>query len=187
MGNSASAILFYGYCWSDEDDDREIKRSIRWYVRGAPASDSSDEDDDPETPTPEWPAAIAIHRGHKNPWDDFTSSTHRDYAQRNAHDKAWIAAHRAELDAWHAAQKAVEAEFGVEMSDHGSPADDYSAPHLLIKETETRTESLDGAEITAEKMVADPEWRTRLDAWFSELGINPPQKEPRWWLVVHYG
>src|SRR4051812_17268927 len=112
MGVSTDAILFYGYCWDEEGE---------LLGRG-------DGDD-----RPEWAEVVLRKRGVANPWDAYPNAeigAIRGYQQQRAAGEAWVAAHRAELDAWDEARKAVEAEFGCEIGAHCS--DGCPMPYVAV-------------------------------------------------------
>src|SRR6266567_7988042 len=111
MGVSTATLLVYGYVWEDEAD-----------LFG----------EDPAQDEREWEEVVARKRGILNPWDAYPSGEFNamSYEQRRAVGDAWMAEHRAELDAWYAAKKAIAAEFGVEIDQHGS--DEWSVPIVKI-------------------------------------------------------
>jgi len=155
MGRTAHATVFYGYCWHDEDDDGGVTEMF---------SEES------------WEAVLARKRGHVSPYDDYPSSTDYDLARE------WRAAHRSEIDAWHAATEAMSKVYAVLLDSHGFGC---VAPHLLAFGSERNAEWSEGCELT--ELTVDPAWRVALDGWLAEFGIEPPQSEPRWWLVASYG
>ena len=168
MGVSTNGILFYGYCWQDED--------VKLF------RDEEGRD---------WPGYLAIKRGHKDPWDALPKRLHDRSASEYVHDydqrwrliDTWKAEHRAELDAWHSLQNAIEQEFGVELGRHCSG--EYPMPFLAAKKYTARRGH--PVPVDVADLAVDPEWTGKLDRWLSEMGVEKPHPEPRWWLVSYWG
>ncbi len=187
MSNSASATLFFGYCWNDDEAADRIKAAILRYAANRGPDDDDDDDETGDERDVEWVDAVAARRGLVNPWTELKVPPGLGYQQKRAFEQDWIAAHEADLDAWRAAKKAIEAEFGIEIGFHGHTADDYSAPHLVMNGGEKDVSSIDGMEVTPEMLTIDPAWMEALDRWLAEFGIKPPHDKPRWWIVANYG
>lgn len=166
MGVSTDAVIFYGYCWSEEEE----------------LIDTGDK---------EWSELILAKRGETNPWDQHPpdnparSETMEQYRANEARSKTWREANRAALDAWSAKKRAVQKEFGVELQQHCSDA--HSMPYLEIAEAGFMARRGYPEEIDVTQLAVDPRWKGMLDAWLAEFGIEKPQAEPRWWLVSWWG
>jgi hypothetical protein len=160
MSFSSDAILFYGYCWSEECDLIE---------RGEYS---------------EWEEAIAVKRGLVNPWDscpDFHEI--RDYAKRRDAENAWLAKHESELDAWRAATKAIAEEFGCCIRHHC--AGEYPMPYIAIRASRICASRSNPEEVKS--LEVQPDWDAKLERFITELGIEKLHESPRWWLVSYYG
>lgn len=183
MSYSNKAIVFYGYCWGSEDADHDLRRA---FLSTAGRFDEIDklDDFDLEPTEVEWPEMLARSRGHSNPWDHFQpcQPNERD-ADCEARTQAWLDEHGAEVDAWHALLRDLVSESGVALDYHGVL--DSTKPHLLAIGSEIDVCGWDAVELLQRH--ADPKWRENLDRWLAEFGIEPPQPEPRWWLVASYG
>jgi hypothetical protein len=160
MGVSTDAVIFFGYCW--EEEQRLIE---------------GDE---------EWPTLILLKRGEKNPWGDYPKGLDDlPFAESRAAGDKWSKANRAALDAWRAKRDAVEKEFGVEVGQHCS--DSCSMPYLEIVSAGFMARRGYPEELDVSKLTEKPEWTAMLDRWLAELGIEKPQDRPRWWLVSWWG
>lgn len=161
MGQSADAILFYGYVWDDEHD----------------IFAGTDIDDDG------WVAAVARRRGHADPWLNYPSVEGLTYeAQRKIGD-AWTAANRAALDAWRDVKASVELEFAIEVFDHCSSECRMPAVAAMRYEASRGNP----VQIDAATLTIDPAWDERLDRWFAEMGVKKPHDRPGWYLVSYWG
>lgn len=179
MGVSTDALLVYGYVWEDEAD-----------LLGSPV-DEEDEDygsdeEEEEEESPEWPEIIAKRRGISDPWAGYPDLEHLAYEEQRRQGSAWTAAHRAELDAWSAAKTAIEAEYGVEIDSHGS--DEWSCPVVKITNAGHRAHRGDVHAVEAADLNINPEWRTKLQRFVDDLGIDTSEaKGPGWFLVSWWG
>jgi hypothetical protein len=171
MGTSATAILFYGYLWDDDESTCRVASSIHGV--GLNAYDPG------EHSISGWEELIHERRGGTNPW--------RACPDDERKIAAWKPANREAIDAYFAAKKAITEEFGVDLGYHGAPAHDVDAPHLAIAGSDERVGGLDGLAVTPEMLAVGPDWKARLDRWLAEFGIEPPQAEPQWWVVAEYG
>lgn len=168
MGVSTDAILFYGYCWKEEQEwGEEIT---------------------------EWVSAVFKKRGHPNPWDTYPNYGERsspnyiaDYAQQRAATDAWTSANREKLDAYYAVKRSIEGEFGVRLASHQSG--DYPIPYLCIDRLALRAARGYPVQIQPGNMVVSPtpDDDAKLDKWFAEMGIEKPHESPKWWLVSYWG
>lgn len=158
MGVSADAILFYGYCWGEE-------ASL--------------------LPT-EWREVVARKRGHANPWDGYEEPDGSlPYPRRRALTDGWIEDHASELDAWYAALRSIEAEFGV--ADHRHCSGDYPIPLVCVEASLERACQGKAVDVTGKSLAAvPPEWPALLDRWFAATGVAKPHDAPRWWLASYW-
>jgi hypothetical protein len=171
--SSVDAILFYGYLWSDEEDDGEIACAIH------------SETDPSKCSSNDWDSVVYARRGHLNPWSNFTEDERLPYAERQAATARWVEENREAIDRLHKEQAEIRAEFGVSLSSHGHY--DCSVPHLLVVGTKQTVSFTEGLALAPSMLAVDPDWRDRLDKWLAEFGIAAPQPEPKWWMVAHYG
>jgi hypothetical protein len=163
MGVSTDAVLFYGYCWDDEID---IFHGLE---------DSHDSD---------WAKVILRRRGVVDPWDKYVEPARSmPYQDQRAYADRWCEEHRAELDAWHDAQRDVEKEFGVEVDFHCSG--NASMPY--IHATGGALLARRGYPEEVSGLLVDPTWDAKLDRFMAEFGIEKPHDKPRWWLVSYWG
>ena len=167
MSVSTDAILFYGYCWSEEtvlfEDDRGGM---------------------------EWPERILRKRGEVNPWDAYPNDVDNimPWTERRELQDKWVKEHREAIDAWHDKQKAVQGEFGnVDLHWHCS--DGSPMPYLSIEESGASARRGCPEEIRPELlMLRDWQaWDAALDKWLAEFAIEKPHDRPRWWLVSYWG
>jgi hypothetical protein len=166
MGVSTDAILFYGYCWDDEHD----------------LFDLSDDDE------LAWPDRLLRSRGETDPWEGFVESTARDYQTRRAEGDAWRAAHRTELDEWHAKQRAIESEFPVEIHYHGS--DGWRVPFISVKSGYQRAWRGDVHMIAEDALTstATLDFDDQLYSFIKATGIDVSGAQgPGWFLVSWWG
>lgn len=171
MGVSTDALLVYGYVWEDEAD-----------LLG-----SEEDDSDEEAESPEWPEIIARRRGIQSPWDAYPQEIERlPYEERRRKGDEWITAHRAELDAWHEARKAIETEYGVEIDQHGSQ--EWSVPIVKIAGAGHRAARGYPHRLTAEDLAVGPEWDGKLQRFITDLNIDTSEAQgPGWFLVSWWG
>lgn len=157
MGTSTNGLLFYGYCWPDEDNDFET--SMEEVVK-----------------------AILVGRGMTDPWD-----AHYVGEQPYENYKAWAAtpAGKDEEEAWHAAQRQVESELGVDWGFHCSG--ERSMPYLHVRGTETTAYRGSPRAITS--LEIGPDWKEKLDSFLASQGIEVPEgdNQPGWWLASYWG
>lgn len=159
MSVSTDAILFYGYCWNEEDLE---------LVEG------------------EWEEVILKKRGEVNPWDSMPKDLEEylpgeTYAGKRARGDAWIGKYRKEIDEWHEKKEKVRKEFGVDRCFHCSGG--CSMPYIAVKEVGVTANRGYPEAIDPSMFAIQPEWKDKLDRFMKELGIEKPQPEPQWWLV----
>ncbi len=166
MGVSTDGVLFYGYVWDDELD-----LGFEY----------------------EWSTIVALKRGHlkrghTDPWKAYPTFSHLEWLERDAAGHQWVKEHEAELDAWRAVRKAIEDEFGVDASYHGS--NEWRCPYVFVKESRIQAsrgypEAIQPKDLN-EKPLAY--WDTFLKNFVEELEINLEEaKGPAWWLVSWWG
>lgn len=168
MGTSTDAKLFYGYVWEDEADL---------------LAEHDDEDGDGGT---EWEEIIAKSRGIADPWEAYPDLEGLPYAEQRQRGSQWTADHRAELDAWHEAKKAIGIEYGVEIDRHGS--DEWQVP--IIKITGAGHTAARGYphEVSAETLAVGPDWDDKLRRFVADLGIDASEaKGPGWFIASWWG
>ena|SRR5207244_5709042 len=169
MGVSTDAILFYGYCWDNEDVRNPWESS---------SNDDKDDDDDgwetryarakgclpPETPFPE----RTITPTQENGWD----STPKNYTKA---EKAIIDQHKACWDA-----KAKIAAKSPCLVDRHCMA---SCPMAYVAVKKSVTTSHRGYPNEITSLVVDPAWSVQLAEFCETLGIKTKGKKAAWWLV----
>jgi hypothetical protein len=171
MGVSTDAIVFWGYCWSEETELFDFRAEF------------GDRDI-------EWPEAILRRRGKSNPWDNAPADLDRylpgeRYEQKEARVKAWTDANRAALDEWYKAGRDIEEEFGIELRFHCS--DECSMPYLTLATARHLSHRGYPQELDPAALVPAPDWAAKLDRFLAEFGIEKPHEQPRWWLVSYWG
>ena len=165
MGVSTDALLVYGYVWEEEADLFDDESGER-----------------------EWTEIVARLRGIPNPWDQYPEAelAALPYAEQRARGNEWTAAHRAELDAWRDAKKAIEAEYGIDVDYHGS--DEWSVPIVKIAGAGKRAARGYPQELAGTDLAVDPEWDGRLRRFVTDLAIDTSEaKGPGWFLVSWWG
>ena len=177
MGTSTNAILFYGYCW----DDEEVSITSLLF----PDFDEEVE----ETNDLEWQELIAIKRGFQNPWKNYPNAEIESlpYEERRAATKRWTDDHQGELDEWYELKRAIDSEFGIEISTHCSS--ECAMPYVYVVESEITAirgtpEELNLGVFTGQ-LDLGKDWDGKMQRFINELGIITPeaQHHPRWWLV----
>ncbi len=172
MGVSTNAILFYGYCWSEEGVGLFDAPKDVW---GEGES---------------WQYVVLRKRGVVNPWDAYPveeMASIRDYRAKRAAEDAWTAAHRSELDAWYAAGTAVEKEFGCDIHYHCS--NDCPMPYIAPEEGRKVVYRGCPEVVTVASLTTYYRWDGMLERFMTELGISKPegQDAPQWWLASYWG
>lgn len=163
MSVSTNAVLFYGYCWDEEDLE---------LVDG------------------DWEETVLKKRGVVNPWDAMPKELDEylpgeTISGKRAREEAWTNAHRSEIDEWYAAKQKVREEFDVDISHHCSG--ECSMPYVAVKEVGVTASRGYPETIDPSMFVVKSEWKEKLDRFMEELEIEKPQPEPKWWLVSYWG
>lgn len=158
MGVNTDAVLFYGYCWKEEDVDLFPDEEA------------------------EWPELILRKRGERNPWRDFPKEIEdlHPYAAQKAAGERWVKENETTIDAWRDKVKAVEEEFGVLLDTHCSGG--CPMPYLSARACSASR----GYPEEVTSLEVDPSWDGKLDRWLEEFGIEKPHDGPRWWLVSYW-
>jgi hypothetical protein len=177
MGVSTDAMLVYGYVWGDEHD---LFRSV------SDDDEDRDEDEDDDS-SGEWEEIIAARRGIANPWDSYPQIIERlPYPDRERRGKEWTDEHRAELDAWHAAKKAIAEEYGVDIDSHGSG--EWSCPVVKIAGAGHTAARGYPHKLTVGDLAVDPGWDGKLQRFVTDLGIDTSEaKGPGWFIASWWG
>lgn len=160
MSVSTDAVLFYGYCW--EDDDGILEKL--------------------ET---EWQEQVAVRRGHVSPWDSYPATDHLPYDQQRKIGNKWCDDNRAAIDEWVAVKNRIEKEFGCEVGRHCS--DQYAVPYVFVEGSVTTANRGCPQRIDSWPSVG-ADWNEKLERFCNELEIKPPEgQKPGWWLVSFWG
>jgi hypothetical protein len=157
MSVSSDAVLFYGYCWEDEEQ-----------------LFSDDE---------EWTDRIYRNRGFVDPFDSYHEPESLSYSERSAHYSAWADENRSAMDARYSHLKDIRTEFPCEIGYHGSG--EWSVPYIYIVESQTL--AYRGGPQVIESLVSQHLWNVKLDEFMDALSIEPPQAVPQWWLASYWG
>jgi hypothetical protein len=170
MGQSTDAILFYGFCWTEETnapwnigkdyDDHDDKDDGDWEKRFARLKGLKD----PDRPFPN----REVPRTRENGYD----STPKDYS---AAEQAIIDEHRA---SW-AAKRELVATSTVEVETHCSG--ECPMPLVAVKASKTKAWRGNPMEITS--LDVKPEWDAELRGFCDLMGIDVKDQAPKWWLV----
>lgn len=169
MGVSTDAMLIYGYVWEDEHDllgtdEEEGDGSREW----------------------EWDEIAARKRGIASPWDGYPDLSALDYDEQRRQGAEWTEARRPELDAWHAARKAIREEYGVEIDHHGS--DQWSVPVVKIEGAGHTAARGYPHQLTAADLAVGGDWDARLRRFTADLGIDTSGAlGPGWFLASWWG
>jgi len=164
MGQSTNAIVFYGYCWDEEDALDEILRA---------RAGCTDDDD-----VPDWIEILAREARAVNPWDSYEEQPGLDYAAQRKYVDDWVDSRAEDFAAWKQAFRDVRARYAAAtLGTHCSG--DYGMPYLATWQALARR----GHPTELILPDVDPAWREALDRWLHDMKIEPPQDAPRFWLV----
>jgi hypothetical protein len=170
MGVSTDAILFYGYCW-DEEDARNP-----WEIGCGDEDEDEDEDD--------WEARYARAKGCLPPAQPYPErtvtptqangweSTPKNYS---FNEKALIKQHETY---WTAKDKIAKASPCL-VDRHCSAS--CPMAYVAVKKSVTTSNRGDPSEITS--LAVDPAWNGQLAEFCETLGIKTKGKKAGWWLV----
>lgn len=181
MGMNADGLLFYGYVWEEEGE--------------GPFSVDYDDDDDDDPSSAYYDDGVIerlTRASHPNPWDNFPEAEKRSmpYHEGEAFAEQWISQHAAEIDAWYAAKKLVEADVNPEgrisAGSHGYHETPYG--HMFISSTRRCATWGETIEITPDSLLVLPEWQDWFDHYITATGANMENaKGPAWFLTSSYG
>lgn len=170
MGQSTNAILFYGYCWTEEtsrpweigrEDEEEIDEANKdWEGRYARTKGCLP----PSTPFPD----RTVTPTRENGWN----STPKDHS---ATEQAIIDKHRAY---WEAKRKLVEAAPCL-VDTHCSES--CPMPYVAVRASVTKSHRGHPHEITS--LAVDPAWDAALAEFCASMGIKTYDLKAAWWLV----
>lgn len=163
MSQSTDALLFWGYCWTEEMDSP-------WSHEPEDAEDEEedveDEDDD-DMPDARYARMMGIARP-SNPYPSDSDKSADAASIREAFTSYW----RVEREAWEAV--------GMEVSSHCS--NECPMPYVAVKASLTCASR--GSPIAITSLEVGVDWRARLDAFCALMGITPPAgQQPQWWLA----
>jgi hypothetical protein len=154
MGQSTDAVLFWGYCWDEE--------------QSAPWEPLEDDADGAEETASERYARLT---GVVAPHEDYPAEGDRTpvaEAIRAKHATHW----QAEGAAWKAARMVVDTHCSGECP----------MPYVAVEES--RTLASRGSPEAIRSLEVGADWRKRLDEFCALMGITPPEgQQPQWWLV----
>lgn len=161
MGTSTDAILFYGYCWTEET-------SHPWNVGR----------DDPDNRDEDWEERWARAKGLVAPTETYPET--RDRHGKPLHDlppdKAAIVAKYA---AYWDAKRALTEPVGCVAETHCSG--ECPMPFVAVKASKIKAWRGYPKEIASLKI--EPEWQAMLDEFCATLGIKTEGMKAAWWLV----
>ena len=158
MSESTDAILFYGYCWSDE-------LLHPW---------STDDDDDDE----EWEDRYSLAKGLAPPLKEYPTRTTKDYSTPTDYsdeEKSIIEQHRSY---WKARAELVESS-GCTIDWH---CDDYcKIPYVAVRESEIINSRGDASEINS--LYVHQGWNNQLEDFCKVMGFNTDGMKLTWWMA----
>lgn len=177
MGQSTNAILFYGYCWTDEarnpwlldityenqDDYTEEEMDKSWEER-----------------------YVRLKHGLTEPNESFPERTWKwDVPHK---DRVYPPDEQVIVDKYSAFWKRrdeLAKESGVECDDHCSS--ECPMPFVCIADTKIVTYRGDKTDITPEALAVNPFWGQMLREFCELMKIPVPDEGPKWWLVSYWG
>src|SRR6202453_1202093 len=165
MGVNTDAMLVYGYVWEDEHD----------LFSSADDDDEDWDEEDEEDASDEWEEIIAAHRGILDRWAEHADELAeiekvQPYTEGRRLSDRWRQDHRAELDAWSAAKKAIAHEYGVVSGRHG--AGEWKGPVDNIADAGHIARRGYPHQLTAADLAVDPEWDAKLQRFVTDLSID---------------
>lgn len=172
MGTSTDAILFYGYCWDDED-----VRNPWETADGEEALENGDEDDD-------WETRYARAKGCLPPREPYPERTVTPTRANNydSTPKDYSAAEQAIIDQhsayWRDKDRIAEASLCL-VATHCS----NECPMAYVAVSASRTISHRGSPCKITSLAVDPAWNGLLAEFCKTLGIRTKGLQAAWWLV----
>lgn len=185
MGVSTDAILFYGYCWDEEDvrNPWEIGRESDDEDDASDTSDKEEEEDDddwekryarlkgclpPSTPFPTRTVTPTRENGWSSTPKDYTAAEQEIIDQHTAH--------------WRARREIADASPCL-VATHCSA----SCPMAYVAVKASVTCSSRGNPHEIASLIVDPSWRDQLAEFCEVLGIKTSGMKAAWWLVSDWG
>jgi hypothetical protein len=166
MGQSTNAILFYGYCWDDEE-------SKPWLI-GREYTDYEGTVDELE----DWEDRLARLTGLKEPDVKFPDGK-RD---PKTYQTVYTPEEQKIVDLysayWKVKRDAV-AKFGVQVAWHCSC--DCSMPYVCVTKSKITCHRGDMQEIKG--LEIGKNWNTKLKSFCELMGIDVKDQKPKWWMV----
>lgn len=193
MGQSTNAILFYGYCWEEEnskiwtvaaprDEEEEDGDDDEDYEEDEEDEDGYEDDDDCEDEDEEddWEKRYCALRGLSEPKEQYpdkgidpkTGQYRKDYTPE---EQRIVDSYSKYFDAKH---KMINRE-PCKIDSHCSC--DCPMPYVAIKKSETV--SYRGSMNEIKSLDVNPEWDLQLKEFCRTMGIKVGNKKPKWWLV----
>lgn len=166
MGQSTDAILFYGYCWTEE--------TRRPWTIGRDDEHADDDDGD-------WEARYAKALGVDEPTEEYPETRDRRGQQRTdltQAEQAIVAKFAAYWDKQRALIEASACEVGTHCSG------DCPMPYVAIKASEIR--SWRGHMNEVKSLDVGHDWNVRLTEFCETMGIDVAAMRPAWWLVSNW-
>lgn len=164
MGQSTDAILFWGYCWTEET-------SAPWTI-GKDDEDNGDED---------WETRWARAKGLNGPTEPFPET--RDDRGRQVKLSPEQSAVMEKFIAYWAEKRRLAEAAGCVVETHCSA--DCPMPYVAIKASLTRAWRGSPHEISG--LAAEPFWQAGIDEFCAIMGIKTDNAEgggrATWWLV----
>jgi hypothetical protein len=153
MGQSTDAILFYGYCWDEEE--------VEIWEDGQKNEDGEDEDAEER---------YARMSGVERPTAEYPE---RDDSSVSAEGV------RAAFSAYWDKKRAINKAVGVEVGHHCSG--EYPIPFVAVTGSLLRATRGYPEKVTS--LSVGDDWDAKLGAYCALMGIKPSQEKPGWWLV----
>ena len=175
MGVSTDAILFYGYCWDDEDV------SSPWKIGDDVAEDENEDEDEDKD---DWESRYARAKGCLPPSTPFPDRTVKPTRENgwNSTPKDYSAAAQAIIDQqtayWSAKQKIADA--SPCLVDRHCCA---SCPMAYVAVKTAVTTSYRGVPHEITSLAIDPAWNGQLTEFCTAMGIKIEGMKAGWWLV----
>lgn len=165
MGQSTDAILFYGYCWTEET-------ARPWSIG---RDDSGDGEDDG------WEERYARALGTPAPTSAYPETRDRMGRQRtdlSPAEQSVVADYSAYWDRQRALVEASCCAVGTHCSG------DCPMPYVFITTSEIRTWR--GHMNEVKSLAVGSDWNDKLAAFCKTMGIDVAAMQPAWWLVSNW-
>lgn len=168
MGTSTDAILFYGYCWTEET-------SKPWTI-GKDEDEDEDEGDEDEDEDPE--VRYAKAKGLVEPTGQYPETVDKHYKRRTD----FTPAEQAVIDEYSVywdRQRELTKASGCEVGTHCSS--ECPMPYVAVKESVLK--SWRGYMTEINSLGVGWDWDDKLRDYCEVMGIDVSEKRPAWWLV----